>query len=94
METVRRNSAQLAEQVLDWLIATPDLLGVFMGATGADAEDLRAPEPAPELLASVLDFLMLDDAWVLRFCGEAGVEPTRIAEARAGLPGGDRPHWT
>lgn len=84
----------LALQALEWLVAQDDLLPVFLGATGASEADLRARAGDPDFLAAVLDFLLLDDAWVLRFCRAAGLPGEAVMRARAGLPGGTDPHWT
>ena len=49
---------------------------------------------APEVLAAVLDFLMMDDAWITAFCDGLGLPYDRVAMARAALPGGQPHHWT
>ena len=91
----RRISAEtLALQALGWLAGREDLWGVFLGATGAQAADLRARAEDPEFLASVLDFLLMDDDWVCAFAADAGLAPETIAPARAALPGGGLPNWT
>ncbi|NKX43706.1 DUF3572 domain-containing protein [Roseicyclus persicicus] len=80
--------------VLGWLAAQDELFPVFLGATGASEADLRRRAGDPEFLASVLEFLMMDDAWVLDCAAAMGWPPTDMAAIRAGLPGGDLPHWT
>jgi hypothetical protein len=47
-----------------------DLVEVFLGSSGASLDDLRARAAEPEFLASVLDFILMDDAWVLE-CADA-----------------------
>lgn len=94
MSFSREAAETLALQVLGWLAANDDLLPVFLGSTGASLADLRARAAEPEFLASVLDFLMLDDAWVRAFCEQAGIVPDRPMQARAALPGGAQVHWT
>ncbi len=84
----------LALQALAWLIADEDLLGVFLGASGAGEDDLRARAQDGEFLGSVLDFLMLDDAWVMRFCDAQAIPYDRVMLARAALPGGAQVNWT
>lgn len=84
----------IALRVLAWLVARDDLLPVFLGATGASLADLRSRAGEPEFLISVMDFLLMDDAWVLEFAGAAGLRPTDAAEARQALPGGGQVHWT
>lgn len=84
----------LALQALSWLVGNDDLLPVFLGATGTSEDDLKARAADPEFLGSVLDFLMMDDAWIIAFCdsGDIGYEQPMLA--RAALPGGEQVHWT
>ncbi|PTW50981.1 DUF3572 domain-containing protein [Rhodovulum kholense] len=84
----------VALEALAWLVGDDDLLPVFLGATGASAEDLRSRASETDFLASVLDFILLDDGWVMRFCESAGLPGEAVLRARAGLPGGADPHWT
>ena len=86
----RRDSAEtLALQALSWLAGNEDLLPVFMGATGASVHDMAARAAEAAFLASVLDFLLMDDAWVIAFCDEAGLRYEAPLQARAWLPGGE-----
>lgn len=83
-----------ALQTLGWLVGNDDLRGVFLGATGASEDDLRARASEPEFLVSVLDFLMMDDAWVIACC-DAHAAPYETAMlAKQALPGGAERHWT
>ncbi len=84
----------LALQALTWILSTDDLAGVFMGATGASVEDMRSNAADPAFLGSVLDFLLMDDAWVTGFCDASGFDYTQPMTARQLLPGGDLPNWT
>ena len=84
----------IAAQVLAWLAGQEDLMPVFLGATGASAEDLRAQAESAEFLGSVLDFVMMDDAWVIAFCDQAGLAYEAPMQARQALPGGEQVHWT
>ncbi len=84
----------LALQVLGWLIEDQELLGVFMGATGAGVDDLRTGAADPVFLGSLLDFIMMDDAWVMRFCDAHQLAYETPMQARAALPGGQQTHWT
>lgn len=83
-----------ALKCLTWLIAHDDLRLVFMGATGLGEDDLRDRYGEPELLAAVLDFLMMDDNWVIECCDSQGLPYQAISEARQGLPGGQDVSWT
>ena len=83
----------LALQALTWLVTNDELLPVFLGSTGADIGDLRARAGDTQFLASVLDFLTMDDAWVIAFCDEQGIAYDQPMQARAVLGGGEM-HWT
>jgi hypothetical protein len=87
-------SATLALEALAYLGRSEDLLGVFLRSTGLAAVDLPRRLDDRELLASVLDFLLMDDAWVREFAEQAGVAPSDVLRARRRLPGGDVPDWT
>jgi len=83
-----------ALECLAWLLGQDELLPVFMGATGVSEDDLRARAGEPEFLASVLDFVLMDDAWVMSCAGAIGQPPERLVQVRAALPGGALPNWT
>lgn len=90
-----RDSAEtIALQALGWVLGPSDLAEVFLGASGIAPQELRRRPDAPEVLAAVLDFVLMDDAWVMAFSAEAGLPPEAVARARAALPGGALPHWT
>ncbi|HHS94498.1 MAG TPA: DUF3572 family protein [Rhodobacterales bacterium] len=92
---MQRNIAEtIGLQALGWLAGNDELLPVFLGATGAGEDDLRAGAQDPAFLASVLDFLTMDDAWVVAFCEAAGLDYTAPLAARQALPGGQVPSWT
>ncbi|KIN61612.1 DUF3572 domain containing protein [Sulfitobacter noctilucae] len=93
--TISRDSAEtLALQALAWLAANDDLLPVFLGSTGASEAEVRARATDPVFLGAVLDFLMMDDAWVIGFCDDETIPYDRIMQARAALPGGEQVNWT
>jgi len=92
---MQQNSAEtLAIQAMAWLIGNDELLPVFLGATGASEGDLRARVSDPVFLASVLDFLTMDDAWVMAFCDANGLTYEAPMRARQALPGGAEVSWT
>lgn len=90
----RENAETVALRALGWLAGNDELLPVFLGATGASEADLRARAAEPEFLASVLDFLAMDDAWIAGFCEAEGLDYALPMRARAALPGGEVPDWT
>lgn len=92
---MQRESAEaLAIQVVAWLVGNDELLPVFLGASGASADDLRARLQDPAFLLSVLDFLLMDDAWVVAFCDAGGHPYEAPRQARQALPGGAEVNWT
>jgi len=84
----------IAVSALVWLAANDDLLPVFLGSSGANAEDLRAQAENPAFLGSVLEFLTMDDAWVIAFCDEHTFKYEEPLMARYALPGSQAVHWT
>ena len=84
----------VALRALAWVAADPERAGHFLNATGASAGSLAERAQDTDFLISVLDFLMLDDAWVIAFCEAEGLEFETPAAARAALPGGGAVHWT
>ncbi len=95
MTPLSQDSAELlAIEALSWLVGNDELLPVFLGATGAGEQDMRARAKDPEFLASVLDFLLMDDAWITAFCDSADYAYDSPIRARAALPGGAQVNWT
>lgn len=95
MTPLSRDSAELlAIEALSWLVGNEELLPVFLGSTGAGADDLRQRAKDPDFLASVLDFLLMDDAWIRAFCETADYDYDLPIRARAALPGGAAVNWT
>lgn len=85
---------EIGLKCLAWLVGEEDLLPVFLGATGASEADLRTSASDPVFLGSVLDFLLMDDAWILQMSTATGLAPDLPYQARQALPGGDNMHWT
>ncbi len=90
----REEAEALALDALAWMASEDDLLSVFMGSAGLSSDDLKSRANDPELLAAVLDFLVMDDEWVKGFSRSTGQSPDAAMRARAALPGGQLPHWT
>ncbi|NYS23416.1 DUF3572 domain-containing protein [Rhodobacteraceae bacterium 2376] len=84
----------IALSALAWLAGHDELWPVFMGSTGADVTNLRAQAQDPEFLAAVLDFILMDDAWITECTAALEQKPEVLARARAALPGGAQMHWT
>jgi hypothetical protein len=90
----QESAETLALKVLAWLTANDELLPVFLGSTGASEADLRAGVNDPAFLGSVLDFLTMDDRWVMAFCDSENLPYDAPLSARQALPGNENIHWT
>ena len=84
----------LALRALAWLAADDALLPVFFGSTGSSARDIRERASDIEFLGSVLDFLMMNDDWIVAFCDASGFGYDQPLAARQALPGGAQINWT
>ena len=83
-----------AREVLTWVLSEGDLIQVFMGATGASQNDLRSNTLSHEFLISILDFVLMDDRWVIS-CGKfLNIDPSQIQLIRMSLDGGQEVNWT
>jgi len=85
---------QIAILALTWLASKEDIFPVFLGASGASADDLRGQAENPAFLGSVLEFLTMDDAWVVEFCDENRLKYEEPLRARYSLPDAEAVHWT
>ena len=80
-------AATLALDVLAFLAAEPDAFGRFAGLTGLDPASAAARAGEPEFLASVLDFLLADEALLIDFCGSGSADAKAVHLARHVLAG-------
>jgi hypothetical protein len=95
MMTMTQVSAEtVGLQALAWLAGNEDLFPIFLGSTGASEGDVRNGATDPEFLGGLLEFLLMDDAWVISFCDSISLPYERLTEARQSLPGGEQVHWT
>lgn len=94
MSYTQESAETFGLQALTWLVGNQELLPVFLGSTGANEADLRARATDPAFLGAVLDFLMLDDAWVVAFCDTHSTPYEAVFQARQALPGGEQVNWT
>ncbi|WP_299843284.1 DUF3572 domain-containing protein [uncultured Roseovarius sp.] len=94
MSHAREFAETLALQCFTWLAGNEELLPIFMGASGVSEEDMRKGAQDPVFLGSVLDFVMMDDAWVIEFCATQGIANDSLMRARMALPGGEHVNWT
>jgi hypothetical protein len=89
-----QNPREVAEFVairaLSFIAGEPERLGLFLAETGIGPETLRKSAADPRFLASVLDFVLRDDATVKAFAAASELHPTNIAAAREVLAD---PQW-
>lgn len=90
----REMAETLGLKALGWIAGNDELLPVFLGSTGSDLDDLRRGAADPAYLGALLDFICMDDAWVIAFCDAEGLAYDMPMQARAALPGGQQRHWT
>ncbi len=83
-----------ALEVLTWVLSEDDLIQVFMGATGASQNDLRSNTLNHEFLLSILDFVLMDDRWVISCSKFLNIDPSQIQLIRMSLDGGQEVTWT
>jgi uncharacterized protein DUF3572 len=75
----------LALEALAWLAGRPDDIGRFLHVSGLDAGDLRRAAGEPELLASLLDFLLENEPLLVEFCQETSTSAKAVHAARQAL---------
>ena len=83
-----------ALEVLTWVLAEDDLIQVFMDATGASQDDLRSNTLNHEFLISILDFVLMDDNWVISCSKFMNIDPAEIQVIKMSLDGGQEVNWT
>jgi Protein of unknown function (DUF3572) len=72
----------VAIQALSFVAGDPERLGLFLAESGLGPETLRTAAADPQFLASVLDFVLRDDATVKAFADTSKLHPTNVAAAR------------
>ena len=94
MKKSAHNPREVAEivavQALSFVAGDPERLGLFLAESGIGPETLRTAAADPHFLASVLDFILRDDATVKAFTSASQLHPTNIAAAHQVL---NDPHW-
>jgi len=79
---------------LKWLVGNDELLQVFFAETGASADDMRPESLNLVFLGALLDFLTMNDEWIIEFCDTVNLSYEQLMNARMLLPGGEQMHWT
>jgi len=84
----------IALQALAWLAGNDELCPTFLGATGGSADEMRNRATDPAFQSAVLEFITMDDAWVMEFCDTIGLGYDKPLRARYALPGAEQVNWT
>jgi len=84
----------IALQALAWLAGNDELYPTFLGATGGSSDEMRTRATDPAFQAAVLEFITMDDAWVMEFCDTIGLGYDQPLRARYALPGAEQVNWT
>jgi len=93
--TFTPKSAEIfALKALEWLVGNDELFIIFLGSSGASIQDVTLGAKDPDFLGSILDFILMDDAWIKEFCEAESFKFNAPYMARQHLPGGDLPNWT
>jgi hypothetical protein len=82
VQNAREVAEIVAVQALSFVASDPERLGLFLAESGIGPETLRSAAADPHFLASVLDFVLRDDATVTAFAAASELDPTTIAAAR------------
>ncbi len=92
---MKHEQAQIiALQALGWLAGNEELCPIFLGASGGSVDDLRERATDPAFQAAVLEFITMDDTWVIAFCDAHDLKYEQPLMARYALPGAESVHWT
>ncbi|HTQ12642.1 MAG TPA: DUF3572 domain-containing protein [Rhizomicrobium sp.] len=88
-QTSRTDSSEtIGIRAIAFLAGREDDLMRFVTLSGLDPADLRARAGEPEVLAAVLQHLLMDDGVLTAFCAAEGLEPKAVHLAQHKLAGG------
>lgn len=83
----REKSEIIALQALTYIAAQEKTMSWMLTETGMDPRTLAQSAQNPEILAGVMDFLLMHEDILVDFCTSEKLDPTRIIRARQHLPG-------
>jgi hypothetical protein len=85
----REAATELTIAALTFLACDAERLGRFLALTGIAPDSLRAAAREPGFLLGVLDHVAADEALLVAFANESGIDPQEVVQARDALA--DRP---
>ncbi|MDF2366902.1 DUF3572 domain-containing protein [Sneathiella sp.] len=77
----------IALQALTFIAEQEKTMSWMLTETGIDSGTLARSAENPEILAGVLDFLLMHEDILIDFCTNEKLDPTSITRARQFLPG-------
>lgn len=84
----KKEAESLAVQAFAFIAEDGERIGPFLATSGLAPDNLRAAARERSFLLGVLDYLCGNEALLLEFAGNAGIDPISVALARDAL---DRP---
>jgi hypothetical protein len=76
------NAEILALEGLGWLAGEDNGIQRFLNQSGIDAAALRDAAGSPDTGVAILDFLLVNEDLLLRFCESASLSPKQLHLAR------------
>ena len=83
----REAAESLAVQALTYLGSDPERLGRFLSLSGLGPQSIRAAAGETGFLAGVLEHVASDQALLLAFTADQGIDPAEVDRARRALTG-------
>lgn len=83
----------IALQALAWLAGNEELCPIFLGSTGCSIDDIREQATDLAFQSSILEFLTMDDAWVIAFCDAHDLKYDTLLRARYAMPGSENVNY-
>ena len=83
----REKSEIIALQALTFIARQEKTMSWMLAETGIDPGTLAQSAQNPEILAGVLDFLLMHEDILIDFCTNEKLDPTSMIRARQFLPG-------
>ena len=75
----------LALEALGWLAADEDAMARFLSLSGSNLASLRQAAGSRDVARAILDFLLSNEALLLRFCEATSMDPKSVPMARIRL---------
>jgi Protein of unknown function (DUF3572) len=84
----RQAAEELAVAALGFIAGEPERLGRLLALTGIGPESIRLAAREPNFLLGVLDHVASEEALLVAFAAERGIDPAEVAQARDALAPG------